>query len=270
MKKILFFDIDGTLYDFSGRMPASTIETLRQARANGHKLLICSGRAKYQMYPELFKLFDGVIGATGAYIEENNEVLSEHFMQREVLQRIVKTSNLSGAKIAAMTRYHMILNEECKDYILNQLSNFSRNTEMIKRIMGEYEISDHLEEHTDIQKVLYYGSNWNIDDIVKELSDICDITGSSLEQKALTDGEITMKGINKSYGMRKDLELHGLSREDTIAFGDGPNDLDMIEYAGIGVAMGNARQELKDIADYVTKDISDNGIKYAMEHFGLI
>ena len=91
MKKILFFDIDGTLYDFSGRMPASTIETLMQARANGHKLLICSGRAKYQMYPELFKLFDGVIGATGAYIEENNEVLSEHFMQRELLQRIVKT-----------------------------------------------------------------------------------------------------------------------------------------------------------------------------------
>ena len=110
----------------------------------------------------------------------------------------------------------------------------------------------------------------DVDDIVKELSDVCDITGSSLEQKALTDGEITMKGINKSYGMRKYLELHGLSREDTIAFGDGPNDLDMIEYAGIGVAMGNARQELKDIADYVTKDISDNGIKYAMEHFGLI
>ena len=165
---------------------------------------------------------------------------------------------------------HMILNEECKDYILNQLGNVSRNTEMIKRIMGEYEISDHLEEHTDIQKVLYYGSNWQIDDMIKELSDVCDITGSSLEQKALTDGEITIKGINKSYGMRKYLELHGLSRKDTIAFGDGPNDLDMIEYAGIGVAMGNARQKLKDVADYVTKDISDNGIQYAMEHFGLI
>ncbi len=270
MKKIIFFDIDGTLYDFSGHMPASTIEALRQARANGHKLLICSGRAKYQMYPELFKLFDGVIGATGAYIEEDNEVLLEHFMQRELLQRIVNASNLSGAKIAAMTRNHMILNEECKDYILNQLGNVSRNTEMIKRIMGEYEISDHLEEHTDIQKVLYYGSNWQIDDMIKELSDVCDITGSSLEQKALTDGEITIKGINKSYGMRKYLELHGLSRKDTIAFGDGPNDLDMIEYAGIGVAMGNARQKLKDVADYVTKDISDNGIQYAMEHFGLI
>jgi len=57
---------------------------------------------------------------------------------------------------------------------------------------------------------------------------------------------------------------------DTIAFGDGPNDLDMIAYAGVGVAMGNAREELKKIADFVTKPVNEGGIAYAMQKLGLI
>ena len=88
MSKVLFFDIDGTLYDFSGYMPASTIEALKQARENGHKLIICSGRVRYQIYPELFSMFDGLIGATGAYIEEDGNVLSDHFVRREVLEQV--------------------------------------------------------------------------------------------------------------------------------------------------------------------------------------
>lgn len=270
MKKIIFFDIDGTLYDFSGQMPVSTVDALKQAHVNGHKLLICSGRTKFQIYPELFSLFDGLVGATGAYIEENGNVISEHFMSEEVLEKIIKVADSADAKLAAMTRNYMVLNEKCRDYILNQFGSMSLKKDIVKRIMGEYEITEHLEKRTDIQKILYYGSKWPLEDIAKELSDICDVTGSSLEQKALTDGEITLKGINKSYGMRKYLELHGLSREDTIAFGDGPNDLDMIEYAGTGIAMGNARQELKDVADYITRDITDDGIEHAMKHFDLI
>ena len=57
---------------------------------------------------------------------------------------------------------------------------------------------------------------------------------------------------------------------DTIAFGDGPNDLDMIAYAGVGVAMGNAREGLKKIADFVTKPVNEDGISYAMQKLGLI
>lgn len=70
--------------------------------------------------------------------------------------------------------------------------------------------------------------------------------------------------------MEKYLSYVGATREDAIAFGDGPNDMDMIEYAKIGVCMGNGREELKRIADFVTKDIDEDGIEYAMLRLGLI
>ena len=76
--------------------------------------------------------------------------------------------------------------------------------------------------------------------------------------------EIMPANVNKAQALEKLLKYLKYNRKMLIACGDGLNDISMIEYAGIGVAMGNARQELKDIADYVTKDISDNGIKYAL------
>lgn len=78
------------------------------------------------------------------------------------------------------------------------------------------------------------------------------------------------KGINKSYGMEKYLEYVGLTRKDAIAFGDGPNDLDMLSFAETGVAMGNGLEEVKKLADFVTKDINENGIAYALKELGLI
>ena len=78
------------------------------------------------------------------------------------------------------------------------------------------------------------------------------------------------KGINKSYGMEKYLEYVGLTRKDAIAFGDGPNDLDMLSFAETGVAMGNGLEEVKKLADFVTKDINENGIAYALKELGLV
>ena len=70
--------------------------------------------------------------------------------------------------------------------------------------------------------------------------------------------------------MQKYIAYAGISQKDTVAFGDGPNDFDMIEYAGIGVAMGNAVEALKRRADFVTKGIDEDGVAYAMEELGLI
>ena len=71
-------------------------------------------------------------------------------------------------------------------------------------------------------------------------------------------------------GIKRYLELTGIRREEIIAFGDAENDLDMIQYAGIGVAMGNAKEAVKEVADYVTDDIDDDGIEKALKHLGLI
>jgi hydroxymethylpyrimidine pyrophosphatase-like HAD family hydrolase len=66
------------------------------------------------------------------------------------------------------------------------------------------------------------------------------------------------------------LEHYGIRQEEMIAFGDGENDMEMLQFAGIGIAMGNAEKEVKAVADYVTDDIDDDGIWKACRHFGLI
>jgi hydroxymethylpyrimidine pyrophosphatase-like HAD family hydrolase len=79
--------------------------------------------------------------------------------------------------------------------------------------------------------------------------------------------DVVPVGGNKSIGMEKILAYFGISREETMAFGDGGNDIPMLEYAGIGVAMGNASEEVQRHADFVTSGVDDEGIVHALKHF---
>ncbi|MBW5377106.1 Cof-type HAD-IIB family hydrolase, partial [Brachyspira pilosicoli] len=74
----------------------------------------------------------------------------------------------------------------------------------------------------------------------------------------------------KHIGIDKIIEHYGIKLEETIAFGDGGNDISMIKHAHIGVAMGNANKEVKEIADYITDDVDNNGIYNALKHFNII
>ena len=84
------------------------------------------------------------------------------------------------------------------------------------------------------------------------------------------NGEISLSGITKSYGMQKMLDFLHVDRKDTIAFGDGYNDLEMLQFVENGVAMGNAVDDLKAVADYVTDSVDQDGIYKAMKELGLI
>jgi hydroxymethylpyrimidine pyrophosphatase-like HAD family hydrolase len=95
-------------------------------------------------------------------------------------------------------------------------------------------------------------------------------TPSSLEPTDEGAGEITLRDVSKAVGMQELLAALGADAADTIAFGDGPNDLEMLAFAGIGVAMGNGVAAAKAAADLVTADIDDDGLARAMDRLGLI
>ena len=82
--------------------------------------------------------------------------------------------------------------------------------------------------------------------------------------------DVNPAGLSKAEGIEKILGMIGASREEIIAFGDGGNDKEMLEYAGTGVAMGNAMDDLKTMADYVTLSVDEDGISHAFRHFGLL
>ena len=96
-KKIIFLDIDGTLMDFDGQLPESAREALCQARAVGHRLVLCTGRVKAQIYPELLAMdFDGIIASAGAYVECDGQEIYHHIVDREQLGRAVDYFEQNG------------------------------------------------------------------------------------------------------------------------------------------------------------------------------
>ncbi|MGN0437402.1 MAG: HAD family hydrolase [Lachnospiraceae bacterium] len=270
MGKVLFFDIDGTLIDYDGNMPASTRYALEQARLHGHQIVICSGRARYQMAEELLSMADGMIGTTGANVVFHGKTIYQHFIPADTRKKIFQVLERSSAQIAGMSEKTMYMNAGAYQYLYNKFASMGGDEGRVQEIMGDTVITDTASEVEELKKVLYYDSAWNVAQVAEALKDCCDVTASSFEKPVEDCGEITCKGINKAFGMEKYLEYQGLSKEDTIAFGDGPNDFDMIAYANIGVVMGNGREELKKLADYVTKNVDRDGICFAMEQLGLI
>lgn len=269
-RKAIFFDIDGTLVNFRGHMPESARQALLQVQQNGHRIVLCSGRSRMQIYPFLLEMgFDGIVAATGAYVECGGSVVYRHFMTQEEIDAVTSVLDETGACYSAQTGAHVITNEA---HWNRQIARFRTlaDEEMVDQIWKSIRIEDHMEQDQDIEKFLYYESEVPVEVIRERLSSMCDVTESSFEAAANDSGEITSRGINKAYGMQKYIEYAGIAREDTVAFGDGPNDFDMLEYAAVGVAMGNAVNALKERADRVTAGIDEDGIACGLRELGLI
>ena len=90
MKKIIFLDVDGTLVDYEGRLPKSAVTAVRQAREKGHRVYICTGRSKAEVYPYLWDIgLDGMIGGNGSYVEDKGQVVLHRLITPEQCKRIV-------------------------------------------------------------------------------------------------------------------------------------------------------------------------------------
>ena len=260
MSKAVFFDIDGTLWDFYNQIPESTVEAIRGLRKNGHYAFICSGRARaYIQHPDLFGIgFDGVVAGCGTHVELDGKRIYEKLIDRELAVHTVETVRSYG--------FRPIL--EGPEYLYMDDADFGDELygQKLKRELGErlVSISDH------------YGS-W----VINKLScatDRADREGcfAALEEyytylihnSAVV--EMVPKGHTKATGIGKMCEALGIDRADTFAVGDSVNDLAMLEFAGVGIAMGNGSAEAKEAADYVTTDLNEDGIYNAMVHFGLI
>lgn len=271
-QKVIFLDVDGTLVDFNGHMPESAREALRQARQNGYRLVLCTGRLKSQIYPEVLNMkFDGIIGSAGAYVEAEGKVIYHYKMDREHLCRLIDFFEARDTACCLQTEAGVLTTKRGMELVRKHFLDSGMDEEKMNQIMVTgIKVVESLRERQDVEKGAYYDCPAGIGEIQTALGSYFKVEASSYEKNDGDSGEITCAAVNKATGMTHYLKHVGADIEDTIAVGDGPNDMEMLAAAGVSVAMGNASEDLKALADLVTDDVGADGIKNAFRALGII
>lgn len=271
-KKYLFLDIDGTLVDFDGKMPKSSFKALEKAQQNGHELVICTGRQLSQVYPWLLKKvpFDGLIVSGGAMVIRNGETIFHNCFNPNELSQIVDYFEDRQISYYLQTSTELVTKKWCTQKSEKFFMKHGYDPKSLDILFGLSKIDENLVSRTDVEKIVYYDSGKEVREIQKEVGDKYHIVGYSFGNMGKTNGELSINGINKATGIFNYLKHCNANIQDSIAFGDADNDIEMLKAAGISVAMGNATDELKAVSDYVTAPITDDGLYKAFEKFNLI
>lgn len=269
--KVVFLDIDGTIVNAAGEIPASTKEAIRQAKANGHKMVICSGRSRFQIYDELLNLgFSGIVGAAGAFVEAGGEEIFHAYIDEEHRKSSYEYLESNGFLYCYQADDGVVLNAKSREGMIEIYRDTGMSESRLNRLIGRMHLTEEPWNNEHSEKIIYYKAPFPVERVHADLEPYFDTVAISIEGMDDRAGEIGIGGIHKATGMEIYLNHVGIDRADCIAVGDGPNDLQMMEYAGVSVAMGNARAEVKERADMVTDAIGEDGIYHAFERLNLI
>ena len=260
---LLFFDIDGTIFDDNRRLPVSVKPAMEAARRNGHRIVINTGRTLCNMDRRLddFPL-DGWIMGCGTRLIWQGETLQSMEYEPEASRRL--------RKVFLDLRIPVVY--ECDTAMYFDPDNSGHPSIVRFREWAEThgicrDIADGDPEFRAV-KMFGFAKRSRIAEMKKATAE------AGMPYTAINrwpEGwEIVPKGYSKGKGIDVLRKKLGAGKEDCYAFGDSRNDLTMLRHAGTSVAMGNATDDVKAACDYVTDRPEDDGIANAMKHFGLI
>lgn len=275
-KKIVFLDIDGTLISGLTAPSERTVEAVRSARAKGHKILLSTGRNMPIIGRDILDVgFDGVIASAGSHVEVEGRVLFDSILPEETIQECLSVFHAQGMYCRIETA-EGIYTDPQMEALLKAVKPDRSNSELI-RMQKEIEagISIHSYQEYPCQgayKICFTSRDMaSIEKTKAYLEDrFVYAVHSYGNSTACFNGEIIPRGIDKGRGMELVCRHYDAELQDTIAFGDSMNDLEMMQAAGISVAMGNACQTLKDMADTVCEEVWKDGIYHEFCRLGLI
>lgn len=258
MIKALFFDIDGTLVSFkTHRMPESTKKAIEEVRKKGIKVFVATGR-HFSVINNLEDVeFDGYITMNGCYCLAGKDkvIFKQSIPQEDIKSFVDYLQNVNTFPCMFVEEKDLTFNmiDEDVEYLLELLKFDEVPTKPVEYFADKemFQLTAFFKEEQEEQ-------------VMKSLPNCVPMRWFP------TFADVIASGIDKGIGIDRIGEYFGFSASETIAFGDGGNDIEMLRHAGIGVAMGNARDIVKEVADYVTDDVDNDGIKKALQHFGLI
>ena len=256
MIKAAFFDIDGTLFSHTiHAIPESTKRTVKLLREKGIKVFIATGRSlkETKRVPLGDMKFDGYVTLNGQIcLDAEENILFEVPIKGEDGAYLLDAFVNKKFPLAIVEKERIYIN-----YIDDSVIRAQKSVNIPLLPIKEY-------EGAPIYQFIGY-MNWEETGKIAPKIPNCKIT------RWYDEGiDIISKDGGKANGIQKVLEFYGMTKEEIIAFGDSDNDMDMLEFAGIGVAMGNAEESVKAVADYITTDIDEDGIWNACKHLELI
>lgn len=269
--------MDGTLIGDDGRVPPSAARAVREARDRGHLVFVCTGRSLVELWPPILSVgFDGVVAASGSYVEVAGEPLSLRTIPDGQVRRAAAFFEAHRTPVYFQGNDDIYASADAREYlrglVQRSLAAHGVPADPDDGLVGFVESIridvDPLE--LPITKLVYFDSPLSLEQLVAEFGADFEVVRAAFPLFGPNSGELSLRGVHKAYGMDIVLSHLGLSLADTIAIGDSYNDLEMLAHAAVSVAMGLAPDEVKAAADHVTGTPAQDGIEAAFRELGLI
>lgn len=262
-RKIVFFDIDDTLYLPSIGVPQSAVNAIKKLRENGTFAVICTGRSRSMIFNSIIDIgFDGIIAGAGTYCEMGKEILFRNDMNEKETATVTKK----------LREFEFIPVPEGHDYFYYE--DESKWTDRYRKIYTRFfeEIGEYMKKIPDddsgmcaakVSAVFKEESRYDEAKVFfEEKYNVINHNGSLLE--------LIPTGFSKAEGIKLLIEKLGIPWENTYAFGDSMNDYEMLKYVNYSVAMGNSDMRILKLAKYTTDTVENDGIFNGLSMLGLI
>lgn len=274
-QKLIFLDIDGTLTEPGKNVPPpSALEAVRRAQAKGHKAVLCSGRNYVMLSPLLQYNFDGVISSAGGCIEYGGKMVYDCPMTPEQQRRVLSIFEESGVYRTIGSRRHSYTDEGFKKFLAENAQS-QANSELLRwRLQLESELDIRPMAEYDGEPI--YGlvfMSRGMEPLrrpIEALRNEFHFCIQDTDACGIVNGELMNKAFNKGLAVQRLCQHLGVPVEDTVAFGDSMNDLELLQTAGYAVCMENGSAGLKEIADLVCPAVGEDGLYWAFEKLNLI
>lgn len=266
MYKLIALDMDDTLLNGEKRISAGNFTAIKNAKKNGTRIVIASGRSfngikRYLKQLELENKDDYAVIFNGAIVQnaKTSEKIEENILNRVDLHALYDLNRKFKVNI------HIVTYDYCLTEKWNKYSQIEADQNQCSLKIEDF---SKIDKTIAIVKIMFVDDKEKIDIVIENLPE--NIYGKyTIVRSAPYFLEFLNKKVSKGFGVSVIAKKLGIRREEIICIGDAGNDTDMIKYAGLGIAMGNAFPELKKTADYVTKTNDDDGVAYAINKFVL-
>lgn len=260
MYKLVATDMDGTLLNEKHTLNKKTIDTIHKIKELGIKLVLVSGRGfnKLKPFEDELNIHDYAICLNGVNLYKDRKLISGQYMEDDMLYDVLRICEEKDV-------YSILFGDDEKVCVDKIIENYSS----IEPYAGEAKAVGELSEfcrHNKIYKVTAFGEHEKLikveNEVKNKFKDNINVL-FSLPQYL----EVFSSKVNKGKMLKKVAEYCNIKREEIIAIGDWDNDIPMLKYAGLGIAMDNGSKATKEAADYITKSNVEDGVAYALEKF---